>query len=181
MRLEGWINVDIAAQGRPDVALDARERLPFADASMSLVYAEHFLEHLDHDAGILFLTECYRLLLPGSGVVRVSTPNLDWVWRTHYRFPAEEEARRLGAIHLNRAFHGWGHRFLYNDVVLADSLRLAGFSRISFFAYGLSDVDGLRGVEQHEINDYRTTPDCPDVVIAQGYKTSPCIIAADGD
>jgi len=169
--LGGWINADIAPHRQLDVLLDGRAGLPFADNSMSCVYAEHFIEHLDQEEGIHFLSECHRILIPGSGVVRVSTPNLDWVWRTHYRYPADDEAKRLGAFHLNKAFHGWGHQFLYNDIVLADSLRLAGFSGITFLEYGASDLDELRGIEQHEVNTYRASRDCPDVVIAQGTKS----------
>jgi predicted SAM-dependent methyltransferase len=170
MKLGGWINADIAAHRQLDVVLDCRAPLPFIDASMQYVFAEHFLEHLDQENGIRFLSECHRILAPASGVLRVSTPNLDWVWRTHYRYPADDESKRLGAHHLNKAFHGWGHQFLYNDVVLTDSLRLAGFKRVEFFSHGASELDELREIEQHEINSYRTTRNCPDVIIAQGYK-----------
>jgi len=167
--LDGWINSDLVLSPGLDLVLDGRSPLPFRNGSARFVFAEHFIEHLTREEGLAFLSECRRVLDPDVGVLRVSTPNLDWVWRTHYRYPADDETKRQGAHHLNMAFHGWGHRHLYNDVVLADGLREAGFARVEFFDYGESDCAELRGVERHEINTYRTTPECPDVIIAQGY------------
>lgn len=168
-RLQGWINVDIQAHPAVDLILDARASLPFPDASLTHVFAEHFLEHLDLDEGRGFLGECRRVLRPGEGVLRVSTPNLDWVWCTHYRYPADEATKRAGARHLNEAFHGWGHRYLYNDVVLRDVLEEAGFDRIRFFRYGESDRRELEGLERHQVNRFGSTEELPDVVIAQGH------------
>ena len=51
--------------------------LPFASASVQLVYCEHMLEHLGRtgDVGATLLREVYRVLAPG-GVLRLSTPDL---------------------------------------------------------------------------------------------------------
>lgn len=154
-----------------DVRLDARSPLPFRSGVFELVFAEHFLEHLERSEGSQFLEECRRVLAPG-GRIRLSTPNLDWVWRTHYRHPADDETKRLGAFHLNQAFHGWGHRFLYNDVVLADALAEAGFRSVTFHRWGESEVPSLRGIERHEVNDFEVTPECPDVLVAEAIRPS---------
>ena len=168
-RLERWVNADLEPHPAVDVILDARRDLPFADATFTCVFAEHFLEHLDRDQGRRFLAECRRVVRPHRGVIRVSTPNLDWVWSTHYRYPADDDLKRAGAFHLNQAFHGWGHRYLYNDVALRDALEEAGFNDVRFFRYGESDRPELTGIERHEINRYQTSEELPDVVIAQGY------------
>jgi SAM-dependent methyltransferase len=126
-----------------------RDGLPFANAE--LIFAEHFLEHLDLASGLRFLRECRRTLR-NEGVLRLSTPNLDWVWLTHYKPPAEltEDEQLLGCLEINRAFHGWGHQFLYNPRTLTLALRAAGFAEVEFRKYGESNVEALRGLERHE-------------------------------
>ena len=80
--IAGWINIDNHSLPGVDRVLDVRKGLPFRN--MSAIYAEHFLEHLGLEDGLDFLKECRRVLAP-SGVLRLSTPNLDWVYATHYR------------------------------------------------------------------------------------------------
>lgn len=162
--IPGWINID--NQGLPgvDQVLDVRKGLPFADVSS--IYAEHFLEHLGLDDGLAFLAECRRVLRP-DGILRLSTPNLDWVVLTHYRGPQTGDAEaREDAIRLNRAFHGWGHQFLYNRAMLAAALRSAGFARAEFCRYGESEVPELKGLERHET--WEDTPELPHVLIVEG-------------
>ena len=42
----GFVNIDLS--NAADLTLDLREQLPFADGSCSLVYSEHFLEHIEY-------------------------------------------------------------------------------------------------------------------------------------
>lgn len=162
--IPGWLNVDQLPLPGVDRVLDVGEGLPFED--VSFLYAEHFLEHLSLQEGLAFLRGCRRVLSP-SGVIRLSTPNLDWVMKTHYRlgqWSSEEEAL-VDCLKTNRAFHGWGHQFLYNRQTLTLALRTAGFERVSFHTYGESDRAELSGLEQHE--KFVDTPDFPHVIIAQ--------------
>jgi hypothetical protein len=66
---------------------------------------------------------------------------------------------------MNRAFHGWGHRFLYNRQALVAALRAAGFLEIAMYRYGESDLPELAGLERHEKSG--DTPELPHVLIAQ--------------
>jgi len=50
--------------------------IPFEDATFDVVYHSHFLEHLEHDAAIDFLRECYRVLKP-IGILRIVVPDLE--------------------------------------------------------------------------------------------------------
>lgn len=146
--IPGWINVD--NQGLPgvDQVLDVRGGLPFS--GLSAIYAEHFLEHLGFEDALAFLAECRRVLAP-EGTLRLSTPNLDWVLTTHYRWHGVTDPDRvLDCMKLNRAFHAWGHQFLYNQETLAAALRSAGFARVTFHRYGESEHAELRGLERHE-------------------------------
>jgi len=163
--LPGWINID--NQGLPgvDQVLDVRRGLPFS--GVATIYAEHFLEHLALDDGLAFLAECRRVLLP-DGVLRLSTPNLDWVMLTHYRGPgASPDDAREDCFRINRAFHGWGHQFLYNATTLESVLAAAGFARADRCSYGRSERPELAGLERHET--WEDTPDLPHVLVVEAW------------
>jgi predicted SAM-dependent methyltransferase len=159
-----WINIDSRKLPGVDYILDVREGIPFEGAAA--IYAEHFLEHLSLDEGLAFLKECRRALAP-DGNLRISTPNLDWVLASHYRLgqPIPDEERVVDCFRLLRAFHGWGHRFLYNRSMLSASLRASGFETVRFQRYGESGEPSLRGLERHET--WEDTPELPHVLIAE--------------
>lgn len=162
--LPGWINVDTRTLPGVDLVLDVRRGLPFRN--VEAIYAEHFLEHLTLDEGLAFLSECRRALAD-AGILRLSTPNLDWVHATHYhrgQWGSDAEALR-DALYINRAFRGWGHRFLYNRAILAAVLASAGFGRVVFCRYGESGTPGLSGLERHET--WQDSPELPHVLIVE--------------
>ena len=162
--IAGWINVDSRRLPGVDYVLDVRKGIPFEQ--LAAIYAEHFLEHLTLDEGLAFLAECRRVLDP-EGILRVSTPNLDWVLASHYRLgqPIPDEERVVDCFRLLRAFHGWGHQFLYNRAMLSAALRASGFETVRFQRYGESDELVLRGLERHET--WEDTPELPHVLIAE--------------
>jgi predicted SAM-dependent methyltransferase len=159
-----WINIDSRRLPGVDSILDVRKGIPFE--KVAAIYAEHFLEHLTLDEGLAFLAECRRVLAP-AGILRISTPNLDWVLASHYRLgqPIPDEERVIDCFRLLRAFHGWGHRFLYNRAMLSAALRSSGFETVRFQRYGESDEPVLRGLERHET--WEDTPELPHVLIAE--------------
>ncbi|HEY6138671.1 MAG TPA: methyltransferase domain-containing protein [Thermoanaerobaculia bacterium] len=147
LALPGWVNIDNQRYPGVDKVLDLRKGLPFKD--VSFVFAEHFIEHLPYDDALKLMREARRVLRD-DGVLRLSTPNLDWVWVTHYRLDAPEDQQVAACFYLNRAFHGWGHQFLYNERTLTATLRDAGFANVTRVAYGESEHPELRGLERHE-------------------------------
>ena len=163
--IPGWINIDNQGLAGVDQVLDVRQGLPFADVAS--IYAEHFLEHLSLDEGLAFLRECRRVLR-SEGALRLSTPNLDWVWETHYSNASDAELRRLQGLRLNRAFHGWRHRFLWNRVLLGDALAAVGFRDLVWCRYGESSREVFRGLEHHDT--YEDRPDLPHVLIVEAEK-----------
>ncbi|HLF56614.1 MAG TPA: hypothetical protein VI942_07200 [Thermoanaerobaculia bacterium] len=163
--LAGWINVDLQRLPGVDRKLDVRRGIPYHD--LEAIYAEHFLEHLALGEAIGFLRECRRALAAG-GTLRLSTPNLVWVWWTHdVRLLPEgaDELRADRGLEANRAFYGWQHRFLWNRELLAEALAACGFERVRFVAYGESDDPALRGLEQHET--WLETPGIPHVLVVE--------------
>jgi SAM-dependent methyltransferase len=74
------------------VAHDIACGLPFADASIDVVYHSHMLEHLDRPRVPGFLAEVRRVLKPG-GVHRIVVPDLEQLARQYL----EDLARRAPA------------------------------------------------------------------------------------
>jgi len=145
--LQGWVNLDNVKYPGVDKVVDVTRGLPYKD--VSLIFAEHFIEHLAYADALKLMRECRRVLRD-DGVLRLSTPNLDWVWVTHYRFGLSEPEEVQACFALNRAFRGWGHQFLYNERTLRTSLLDAGFANIVRCQYGESEHAQLRGLERHE-------------------------------
>jgi len=162
--IPGWVNIDVQPLPGVDRVLDVRRGLPYEN--VAAIYGEHFLEHLELEEGLACLVECRRVLAP-DGILRVSTPNLDWVLASHYRYGRwDNEGDAISdCFRMNRAFHGWGHRFLYNRQALAAAFRAAGFSTITMHRYGESDVPELVGLERHEKSG--DTAELPHVLVAQ--------------
>ena len=149
-RLEGWTNVDIQALPGVDVVADVTKGLQFSD--VEAIFAEHFLEHLAMPDAISFLLESHRVLGAG-GWIRLSTPNLDWVWTTHYRLQGTVDEKHQMALALNRAFHGWGHRFLYSRAMLRWLLEGLKFDDIRFHSYGESARPECRSITARSAAD----------------------------
>lgn len=170
--LADWLNVDTQPYPGVDLVLDVTQSFPFQN--VELIYAEHFIEHLAYADAAAFLRNC-RKALRIDGILRLSTPNLDWVWMTQYRFGRWESLQQeiQDCFGMNKGFHGWGHQFLYNLAVLTETLHDAGFLNVKPCRYRESEHEELRGVERHE--QYLDAPDLPHVIIveASGVREDP--------
>ena len=155
-RFDGWLNIDLNDNlDTVDISWDASKRFPFDDGSCTLIYSEHFLEHLTVEQASTFLSECYRLLRPG-GTLRIATPSLseiiqkynsgdwrnqDWLTKSEYQFI------ETGAEMVNIAFRWWGHKWLYDREELRRRLHDAGFGEVTDVGWGKSNVPDLRNRE----------------------------------
>jgi hypothetical protein len=166
-RLEGWVNIDLAPYPAVDAVLDVTESLPYSGCAF--IFAEHFLEHLTLAQGARFLARCRAALAP-EGVLRLTTPNLDWVWATHYHpqtWPTREAAAE-DCLRLNRSFYGWGHQFLYNWQLLEIALGAAGFAAVVRCERQHSSHTALRELERHQT--YPDEPGLPHVLVAEASR-----------
>ncbi|KJS59102.1 class I SAM-dependent methyltransferase [Streptomyces rubellomurinus] len=121
--------------------LDIAEPLPFADASVDWVYAEHLIEHVTLPVAIGWLREARRVLRPG-GVLRLTTPDLARYlvgYATGDGFLAKHRRRltTLGfgppmparpAFLVNQIFRHYGHQWIYDLDELRHVLTRAGFA-----------------------------------------------------
>jgi predicted SAM-dependent methyltransferase len=175
-RLTSWLSSDVAPESSDCIYLDVRRRFPFASDTFDYVFNEHMIEHLTFENGLFMLRECHRVLKAG-GKLRIATPDLSvlmglysgtldaaqaryvhWICE---RFIAG--ARETPVFVINNAFSNWGHEFLYDRETLEESMKSAGFHRISRVEPGQSDDAHLKGLESHgssigdeEINRFET-------------------------
>ena len=162
-----WWNTDLRAFPGIDEALDATKPWRWTDR-LDHVYAEHFLEHLPLDGAVRFLVNAGRALRVG-GHIRLSTPGLEWVMRSHFRFAEPGSPQQvMDTLRTNRAFHGWGHRFLYSQGMLRWLLESMNFVDVRFAEYGRSDVPAFRGIELH--GNYAVMDGYPSVWIVEATR-----------
>ena len=136
----GWVNIDLYSE-KADLQLDARETFPFSDDSVSIVYSEHFFEHLGYpDEALRFLRNSWRVLTPG-GILSMGVPDLEVSVRAYvtgdedyYQHQRDEKPPAWVSTpmdYLNRDFRqGREHKFAYDYTTLARVLTEAGFVSI---------------------------------------------------
>ncbi|WP_197277286.1 methyltransferase domain-containing protein [Sphingomonas profundi] len=142
-----WWNVDLRPFDGVDEAMDAAQPWRW-HRILEFVYAEHFLEHLRVDEAVHFLVHAGNALRPG-GILRLSTPALEWVLASHFTFAEPGERAREETFAINRAFYGWGHRFLFSRDMLRWLIKQLGFASCDFHDYGESGTAELRDLELH--------------------------------
>ncbi|MFJ9950903.1 class I SAM-dependent methyltransferase [Kitasatospora sp. NPDC091207] len=120
--------------------LDIGRPLPFADASVDWVYAEHLIEHVTMPIAVGWLREARRVLRPG-GVLRITTPDLARYltgYATDDGFLAKHRRRlttmgfgppmpQRPAFLINQIFRYYGHQWIYDLDELRHVLTRAGF------------------------------------------------------
>jgi predicted SAM-dependent methyltransferase len=113
--------------------------VPLADGTCSVIYSEHFFEHVDYPAGAeRLLAECYRLLEPG-GTFNVGVPDTEWPIMEYARVRQEGyfvQAKKVWhpawceteIDHINYHFRQDGqHLYAYDCQTLCRVLEKAGF------------------------------------------------------
>jgi predicted SAM-dependent methyltransferase len=161
-----WWNVDIRSFQGIDTVMDVTQTWPFQD--IDFIYGEHFLEHLPLDGAINFLVSSGNSLKLG-GKIRLTTPNLAWVIDSHFPVnDAPTHAKVNGTFDINRAFHGWGHQFLYSQEFLEYLLSELGYEQIVFFEYGKSDTPALSYLERH--GKFRKRNNLSNLIIAEATR-----------
>ena len=161
--LPGWLNTTLYPFAPGAVFLDACLPFALADESFDYVFSEHVIEHLEFEQAAHMLRESWRILRKG-GRIRIATPDLERIialytqpdgeaQRAYSRWIIESFCPTAGddqrAHVINQSFHGWLHKFIYNEPTLVDALKEAGFSNVERVEPGHSEDENLRGIEQH--------------------------------
>jgi len=160
--IEGWLNSDYLPDNPNILNLDVTKPFPIEDHQIDYIFSEHMIEHINYSEGNYMLSECYRVLRNG-GKVRISTPDMRYLIDLYNDEKTEIQKRYLTLIIdylglkvtpgqenifvINQAFYGWGHKFIYNEGVLRDSMEKNGFTNIVRCELNQSKVDVLRNLE----------------------------------
>lgn len=150
--LPGWVNVDRVARVAGVVTDLNLTDLPYDDASVEEILAEHVLEHLSFAEEALAWPEMARVLRPG-GRLTIEVPDFEWVcerflaahdeWRAfyvvghadHYAGCGTKLDQRWGILQTmffgNQNGEGQFHRSAYTECKLRALARHTGFAAIS--------------------------------------------------
>lgn len=179
--LAGWTNIDngdgvnyAAPEHDGVIHLDIFEALAvLPPASTAFITSEHLFEHFSLDDGHRVLRGWFAALRPG-GVVRIVTPDLEresllYLRQLHVADDTTIEAHRLRwlgtrcelargerltrAMVLNYGMRLDGHKFVYDQETLTQSMRLAGFEQIVRVECGESAHAELSAIEVHDGGD----------------------------
>jgi predicted SAM-dependent methyltransferase len=179
--LHGWTNIDNgdgewydAPEASEVIKLDIFEALDaLPDGVASCITSEHLFEHFTLEQGHDILHHWFRVLRPG-GVLRIVCPDLEAEAELFLRqiTPASDEVidrhrlRWLGdryafrpgeqltrAMVLNYGMRLDGHKFVYDEETLRQSMRLAGFASIARETFGHSTHPALHRIDLHDGGD----------------------------
>jgi len=165
--IPGWDNLDI--NPLPGVLrCDLTKPLHYKPNTVTHIYSEHFLEHLDEVDGFNLLKQCYRVLKPG-GHIRLCLPDLEQYVQMYLDWDklSDTEKSRFpsGANYLNYAMLGehWsgmkylnemkhskniGHKYYYDFSELNRKLHDIGFVSIKRCEHRQSEVPEFSGIER---------------------------------
>lgn len=159
------INVDVSADGKPEVVADA-QHLPFADGSFSVVRASHVLEHVPQDQIAATLKE-WKRILHKDGVLHIAVPDADTTFqeivdgRTPKGAPAYSTTETTAPL---AQIYGlgyedpstdprWAHRIIFSYPLLEQFLREAGFTHVER-RIAEEDLAHYNGVDDDSQNHY---------------------------
>jgi predicted SAM-dependent methyltransferase len=143
----GWLNID--ASSAADIRMDLRRCLPLPNGSVSLIFCEHFCDHLEFPTVISrFLAECHRVLEPG-GRARFVLHDAEDLVRAYLDrdvryFDIAEETTPTLMQAVNKLFRfNDSHQFLYDYETFEKLLREAGFARVIRCSFRQSEIAEL--------------------------------------
>lgn len=144
--IEGVLTVDLSP--RADAYVDITKQLPFENNSVDCIFCEEVIEHINQVAGLQLLEECHRVLKP-SGVLRISTPDLNW-FATRVLLGEEQPS-------INEIFYEHGHCFIYSRKSLAFQCKSAGFINLKESTY--KDKDSKLGYLDSHADRFNHVPE----------------------
>ena len=161
--LPGWLNSTLYPIEPGTVYMDAARAFPLPAGALDYIFSEHVIEHLEYQDALVMLRQCLRALKPG-GRMRLATPDLDQIIALYTQPNGEEQEHYIRWIMrtfrpqygdfspahaINQSFHGWRHKFIYDEATLRATMKDIGFDKITRVRPGESDEPSLRSLEQH--------------------------------
>lgn len=127
MKLDGFINIDINPEYEPDILGDIRE-IQFDNESIDLILASHVLEHFDLVDVKFLLSKFYKWLKHNSHLI-VEVPDIGTILDMVEKGECKIEDHQ-GAIYGNKEVMGQAHKSQFDETLLMNMLKEAGFDNI---------------------------------------------------
>jgi predicted SAM-dependent methyltransferase len=143
--IPGFVHVDAQPALHVDI-VGPVEDLPMEDASVSLIYASHVLEHFGRYAYRAVLAEWFRVLKPG-GILRLSVPDFAVCAAIYYENGLADGLSGLVGLIIGgqRNEHDF-HKMIFDEDFLRRDLLTLGFSEVRRWDW--------RTTEHTAIDDY---------------------------
>jgi len=126
MYLDDFVNIDINPDCKPDIVGDIRD-LEFDKESISLILLSQVLEHFDLVDVKDLLSKFYKWLIP-SGHLIIEVPDVGKI--LDLIESGENPKRYEGAIYGNQEIVGQKHKTQFDEVLLKNMLKEAGFNNM---------------------------------------------------
>jgi glycosyltransferase involved in cell wall biosynthesis len=108
---------------------------------VNLIAASHFLEHITREEGLEFLKECIRVL-KSDGVIRIAVPNArvlaKYYLKGKIRSLDNAEIKTMDDISAFIHMLIGGHKTVYDEDSLINTMTLAGFRKLELYNQGVS-------------------------------------------
>lgn len=174
--LPGWINVDANVfTAKCDVWADLRNKLPFKDGTVDVVYSHHVVEHLPDTALQRHFREIFRCLKPG-GVFRIGGPSGDGAIQKFQEGDREwfsdfpDKRLSLGGRLANFILCRGEHLTILTFSWLEELARNAGFKQV-FLCKPVTETNFPQLIDQQILHkEWESTPTCPHTIIIEAHK-----------
>ncbi len=137
---DGWVNIDSAAECRPDIRHDLSDPLPFGDLSVDEVLADAVLEHFDKYARHFIVYHWTRVLKVG-GVITISVPNFQKIMHRYLKWKFDDFVDTIFGETMweSRYYigHCGSHKWGYSEKSLKAFLEVFGITDVVVQKHGL--------------------------------------------
>jgi predicted SAM-dependent methyltransferase len=119
------------------------------------------IEHISYADGLKMLAECFRVLKP-NGRIRIATPDLRKIINLYADEPInhryidfvaksiQPSVPHCAATVINNFVRAWGHTFIYDEDILANSMKTVGFVAVEPQRIGISSDPHFTGLENQQ-------------------------------
>lgn len=174
--LKGWINVDANIfTASCDVWADLRNKLPFKDGTVNMIYSHHVIEHLPDSALQFHFNEMFRCLKPG-GAIRVGGPSGDGAIKKYTEADNEwfsdfpDKRASIGGRFANFVLCRGEHLTILTFSWLEELARGAGFSKL-LLCKPVTETNFLELIDKDVLaTEWESTPECPHTIIVEARK-----------
>jgi len=126
MKLDNFVNIDINPDCNPDIC-DNIIKIEFDDESIGLILASQVVEHFDSIDVKFILSKFFKWLTPNGHLI-VEVPDVGKILDLIEN--GEDPKKYDGAIYGNNEVMGMKHKIQFDEVLLTNMLKEAGFKNI---------------------------------------------------